>query len=195
MSDSTDRQVPPGMQEAILAAGQAMAQGFFDVALARQHVAMQDSSGAAAQKLPMPETEVMASLHKAFAEKHTELCSRPCSRARRARPGPAVVQPEPGDKRFAAPEWSESPVFDYMRQAYLLNAGFLRQMADAMPIADGRAKARMQFLTRQYIDALSPSNFAATNPSSSRPRSRPRARASRAASRTCSATSRRGASR
>ena len=161
MSDSTDRQVPPGMQ-AILAAGQAMAQGFFD-ALARQHVAMQDSSGAAAQKLPMPETEVMASLHKAFAEKHTELWSSMLARTPGA-PGPAVVQPEPGDKRFAAPEWSESPVFDYMRQAYLLNAGFLRQMADAMPIADGRAKARMQFLTRQYIDALSPSNFAATNP-------------------------------
>ncbi|MBP7639769.1 MAG: class I poly(R)-hydroxyalkanoic acid synthase [Thauera sp.] len=161
MSDSTDKQVPPGMQ-AILAAGQAMAQGFFD-ALARQHVAMQDSSGAAAQKLPMPETEVMASLHKAFAEKHTELWSSMLSRTSGAA-GPAVVQPEPGDKRFAAPEWSESPVFDYMRQAYLLNAGFLRQMADAMPIADGRAKARMQFLTRQYIDALSPSNFAATNP-------------------------------
>ena len=161
MSDTTGKQVPPGMQ-AILAAGQAMAQGFFD-ALARQHVAMQDSSGVAAQKLPMPETEVMASLQKVFAEKHAELWSSMLARTPGAA-GPAVVQPEPGDKRFAAPEWSESPVFDYMRQAYLLNAGFLRQMADAMPIADGRAKARMQFLTRQYIDALSPSNFAATNP-------------------------------
>jgi polyhydroxyalkanoate synthase len=161
MSDSTGKQVPPGMQ-AIVAAGQAMAQGFFD-ALARQHAAMQDSSGVAAQKLPMPETEVVASLQKAFAEKHAELWSSMLSRTPGAA-GPAVVQPEPGDKRFAAPEWSESPVFDYMRQAYLLNAGFLRQMAEAMPIADGRAKSRMQFLTRQYIDALSPSNFAATNP-------------------------------
>lgn len=161
MSDSTGKQVPPGMQ-AIVAAGQAMAQGFFD-ALARQHAAMQDSSGVAAQKLPVPETEVVASLQKAFAEKHAELWSSMLSRTPGAA-GPAVVQPEPGDKRFAAPEWSESPVFDYMRQAYLLNAGFLRQMAEAMPIADGRAKSRMQFLTRQYIDALSPSNFAATNP-------------------------------
>ncbi|PKO55212.1 MAG: class I poly(R)-hydroxyalkanoic acid synthase, partial [Betaproteobacteria bacterium HGW-Betaproteobacteria-19] len=66
--------------------------------------------------------------------------------------------------RFNAPEWAESPVFDYVRQAYLLNAGFLRQVADEMPIADGRAKSRMQFLTRQYIDALAPTNFAATNP-------------------------------
>ena len=130
MSDSTGKQVPPGMQ-AILAAGQAMAQGFFD-ALARQHVAMQDSSGVAAQKLPMPETEVMASLHQAFAEKHAELWSSMLARTP-GEAGPAVVQPEPGDKRFAAPEWSESPVFDYMRQAYLLNAGFLRQMAGLGP--------------------------------------------------------------
>lgn len=158
MSDSSGKQVPPGM-EAILAAGQAMAQGFFD-ALARQHVAMQDSSGLAAQKLPMPESEVVTALQKEFAEKHAALWSSMLAR----RPGAAVAHPEPGDKRFAAPEWSESPVFDYMRQAYLLNAGFLRQMADAMPIADGRAKSRIQFLTRQYIDALAPSNFAATNP-------------------------------
>ena len=83
MSDSTGKQVPPGMQ-AILAAGQAMAQGFFD-ALARQHVAMQDSSGVAAQKLPMPETEVMASLHQAFAEKHAELWSSMLARTPGAR--------------------------------------------------------------------------------------------------------------
>src|SRR5690606_29648033 len=69
-----------------------------------------------------------------------------------------------GDRRFSAPEWAESPVFDYVRQAYLLNAGFLQEVAEQMPIADGRAKQRIQFLTRQYIDALAPTNFAATNP-------------------------------
>ena len=48
--------------------------------------------------------------------------------------------------------------------AYLLNADYLAKVSDALPVADGRSKARMQFLTRQYIDALAPSNFAATNP-------------------------------
>ena len=67
MSDSAGKQVPPGMQ-AIFATGQAMAQGFFD-ALARQHAAMQDTSGVAAPKLPMPESEVMAAMHKEYAEK------------------------------------------------------------------------------------------------------------------------------
>ncbi|MDX9716076.1 PHA/PHB synthase family protein [Thauera sp. AutoDN2] len=161
MTDSTGKQTPPGMQ-AMYAAGQAMAQGFFE-ALARQHAAMQDSSGLAAQKLPLPEAEALGAMQKAFAEKHAALWSAMLAR-KGGEAGEPVVQVEPGDKRFNAPEWSESPVFDYVRQAYLLNAGYLRQMAEAMPIADGRAKARIQFLTRQYIDALAPSNFAATNP-------------------------------
>ncbi|MHB8786102.1 MAG: PHA/PHB synthase family protein [Thauera sp.] len=161
MSDSAGKQVPPGMQ-ALYAAGQAMAQGFFDT-LARQHVAMQDSSGMAASRLPMPEAELMAAMQKEYAEKQAALWTSMLGR-KPGEAGPAVAQPEPGDKRFSAPEWSESPVFDYVRQAYLLNAELVRKMADAMPIADGRAKSRIQFLTRQYIDALSPSNFAATNP-------------------------------
>lgn len=161
MSDSEGRQENPGVQ-AMLAAGQAMAQQFFD-ALARQHVAMQDSSGLAAPKLPMPETEAFAKLQKDFAEKHAALWSAMLGRKQGAA-GEPVVQPEPGDRRFSAPEWSESPVFDYIRQAYLLNAGFLKDVAEALPMADGRAKSRLQFLTRQYIDALAPTNFAATNP-------------------------------
>jgi polyhydroxyalkanoate synthase len=156
-----DSQSAAGLQ-AMLAAGQAMAQNFFD-ALARQHVVMQDSSGAAVAKVPMPEGDAFAAMQKAFADKHAALWSSILAR----QPGVAaepVVKPAPGDRRFAAPEWEQSPIFDYVRQAYLLNAGFLTQVADSLPLADGRAKSRIQFLTRQYVDALSPTNFAATNP-------------------------------
>ena len=62
MSDSAGKQVPPGVQ-ALFASGQAMAQGFF-AALTRQHAAMQDSSGVAAPKLPLPESDVMAAMQK-----------------------------------------------------------------------------------------------------------------------------------
>ncbi|ENO90186.1 PHA/PHB synthase family protein [Thauera linaloolentis] len=161
MSDSEGNQSAAGMQ-AMLAAGQAMAQNFFD-ALAKQHVAMQDSSGVAVPKLPMPESAEMARMQQIFAEKHVALWSSMLGRKQGVAAEP-VVQVEPGDRRFTAPEWSESPVFDYVRQAYLLNAGFLKEMAEALPIADGRAKSRIQFLTRQYIEALAPTNFAATNP-------------------------------
>ncbi len=143
-------------------AGQAMAQNFFD-AIARQNVAIQDSSGVAAAKVPMPESEEFVAMQKAFAEKHAALWSSMLGRAPGSRSEP-VVEPEPGDRRFSSPAWTESPVFDYVRQAYLLNAGFIKQVADAVPMADGRAKSRVQFLARQYVDALSPSNFAATNP-------------------------------
>ncbi len=161
MSESGDQKQGAGVQ-GLAQLGQAMAQNFFQM-LATQHAAMLDSSGKAAPALPLPDGERLASLQKEFAERHAALWSSMMAR----KPGeeaPAVVAPEPGDRRFSAPEWSQSPVFDYIRQAYLLNAGLLRKVADDMPIADGRAKSRIQFLTRQYIDALAPTNFAATNP-------------------------------
>ena len=162
MSDSNDKQQTPAAMQALLLAGQTMAQTFFSQ-VAKQHAAMQDSTGAAASQLPLPESEALTKMQQEFASRHVALWSAMLGR----KPGEAgepVVAPEAGDRRFTAPEWSESPLFDYVRQAYLVNAGFLKQVADEMPIADGRAKSRIQFLTRQYIDALAPSNFAATNP-------------------------------
>jgi polyhydroxyalkanoate synthase len=100
-------------------------------------------------------------------------------------PAPQVAAPAPGDKRFDHPSWAESPVYDYLRQSYLINAEYMKRMAEAAPVPEGQGKNRMRFLTRQMVDAMAPSNFLATNPSSSRPRWRPRARASRRASRTC----------
>jgi polyhydroxyalkanoate synthase len=161
MSDSDDKQANIATQH-MLQLGQAMVQNFFDI-VARQHAAVQDSSGIAAQRLPLPENEEFARMQQTFAERHVALWSSLLQPAPDGKGAP-VAAPEPGDRRFSAPEWSESPVFDYVRQAYLLNAELLKQVSDALPMADGRAKSRVQFLTRQYVDALAPSNFAATNP-------------------------------
>ena len=68
------------------------------------------------------------------------------------------------DKRFSSQAWSSSPVYDYMRQAYLLNSRFLSRLAETLPTENAKDAARIRFLTGQFIDALSPSNFAATNP-------------------------------
>jgi polyhydroxyalkanoate synthase len=46
----------------------------------------------------------------------------------------------------------------------LINAEYLKKMTEAAPLAEGLSKERMRFLTRQYVDAMAPSNFAATNP-------------------------------
>ena len=74
-----------------------------------------------------------------------------------------VMSPSPGDRRFSAKAWSEQAYFDFLRQGYLLYAAFLTELVDAAEL-DTRAKERLRFFARQYLDALSPANFIATNP-------------------------------
>lgn len=162
MSDSNDRKHDVGMA-GLMQFGQTMAQNFF-AALASQQAAIQDSGGAALPAVPMPEAATLTALQQQFAERHGMLWASLLQHKPGMPPPQPVVSPAPGDRRFAAAAWRESPVYDYLRQAYLLNAGFLEQVAEAIPLADGRAKSRIRFLTRQYLDAMAPSNFAATNP-------------------------------
>jgi polyhydroxyalkanoate synthase len=67
------------------------------------------------------------------------------------------------DKRFAGREWRDSPYYDYLRQAYLLNSRFLNDLVETAEL-DEPTKHRLRFYTRQLIDSMSPANFAATNP-------------------------------
>ena len=75
-----------------------------------------------------------------------------------------VVSGVAKDRRFADASWSSSPVHDYMRQAYVLNSQFLNSLAEILPSENAKEAAKIRFLTSQFVDALSPSNFAATNP-------------------------------
>lgn len=74
----------------------------------------------------------------------------------------AVVMPERNDRRFNAPEWEE-PWFDYIRQNYLLTSNWLMKMVESAN-TDDATKEKTAFFTRQFIDAISPANFAFTNP-------------------------------
>lgn len=161
MSDPSD-QPPQAGVAAFVQASQMMAQGFFDM-LSHQHAVIKDAGGMAVPALELPPPEVLSPLQQQFADRHVTLWSSTLSREPGSLPAPVAVV-EPGDKRFSNEEWRASPVYDYVHQAYLLNAQYLTQVAEALPLADGRAKARVKFLTRQYLDALAPSNFAATNP-------------------------------
>ncbi len=69
---------------------------------------------------------------------------------------------EGNDHRFDAPEWN-LPYFRYLKHAYLLNARFLQQLGELAEI-EPHARRRLKFQLRQMADAMSPSNFAATNP-------------------------------
>jgi polyhydroxyalkanoate synthase len=110
-----------------------------------------------------PQTEAMQALQNEWRQRHSQLWRAMLDR-RKGDPSPSIATPEPGDRRFAHPVWGESPVFDYMRQAYCINADYLKKMADAAPAADGSAKDRLRFVTRQFVDAMAPSNFVASNP-------------------------------
>jgi len=71
--------------------------------------------------------------------------------------------PDRTDRRFSSPEWRSDPWFDYLRRSYLINTQFLTDWVEALN-ADARVKERLRFIARQVADAMSPANFAATNP-------------------------------
>jgi polyhydroxyalkanoate synthase len=73
------------------------------------------------------------------------------------------IEPDGGDRRFTAPEWSSYPVFDYLKQSYLLAARYTNDMVSHSAL-DAEAKRRVSFYTKQFVDAWSPSNFLHTNP-------------------------------
>ena len=76
---------------------------------------------------------------------------------------PGEAPPDRTDKRFSSPEWRRDPWFDYLRRSYLINSQFVADWVEALN-ADPRVKERLRFITRQFADAMSPANFAATNP-------------------------------
>jgi polyhydroxyalkanoate synthase subunit PhaC len=68
------------------------------------------------------------------------------------------------DRRFKAPQWREEPVFDFLRQSYFVIADHLLKGVDALEGVEPRQKDQIRFATKGFIDALSPTNFPATNP-------------------------------
>lgn len=78
--------------------------------------------------------------------------------------GGAPVAPAVSDKRFKDPAWQENPVFDYIKQSYLLTSGWLQEQVSDVKGLKPDERKKIDFYTKQFVDALSPSNFALTNP-------------------------------
>jgi polyhydroxyalkanoate synthase subunit PhaC len=68
-----------------------------------------------------------------------------------------------GDKRFKDASWREQPYYDLLKQTYLLGSRQLHEFVDRAQV-DDKTKLQLRFYARQFIDAMSPSNFPATNP-------------------------------
>ncbi len=75
-----------------------------------------------------------------------------------------VRKPEQGDRRFKHSAWDENPLFSFIKQSYLVTAEAIHSaVADADDLDENTAK-KAQFYTRQFVDAMSPTNFLVTNP-------------------------------
>ena len=75
-----------------------------------------------------------------------------------------VAEPAKGDARFKDDDWSGNFVFDYIKQSYLIAARHIQHAVAGVEGLPEDSQKKIAFFTRQYVDALAPSNFAATNP-------------------------------
>ncbi|MDZ7840593.1 MAG: class I poly(R)-hydroxyalkanoic acid synthase [Gammaproteobacteria bacterium] len=75
-----------------------------------------------------------------------------------------VADVDKSDRRFRAEEWSSNPVFQHIKQAYVLGANYLETVLDPEDVLDDKESEKLGFFTQQFIDAMAPTNFAATNP-------------------------------
>ena len=75
-----------------------------------------------------------------------------------------VVEPGHGDRRFKHEDWEQNFLYDYIKQSYLIAARHLHRTLGRVEGLDGQTAKKVDFYTRQYIDAVSPSNFLLTNP-------------------------------
>jgi polyhydroxyalkanoate synthase len=71
------------------------------------------------------------------------------------------------DRRFAAEDWHKSAFHDFLKKSYLINTRYVNNLIDRSNV-DERTRRRLSFFARQILDALSPSNYFATNPQSLR---------------------------
>jgi polyhydroxyalkanoate synthase len=78
--------------------------------------------------------------------------------------GNPVAAPAPGDRRFQDAAWSENALFDYIKQSYLLTARWMQSIVHHVEGLDDKTAKKVDFYTRQFVDAIAPSNFVMTNP-------------------------------
>ncbi|MDQ6619475.1 MAG: class I poly(R)-hydroxyalkanoic acid synthase [Pseudomonadota bacterium] len=79
-------------------------------------------------------------------------------------PSQPVAVPAKGDKRFKHQDWESHFLFDYIKQSYLIAARWMHESVGSVEGLDESTRKKVDFFTRQYIDAMAPSNFALTNP-------------------------------
>ncbi len=76
----------------------------------------------------------------------------------------SIIEPDPSDRRFKAPEWQESALFDFIKQSYLLASRQMENIAYKVDGLNDKQREKLAFHTKLFTNAMSPSNFLLTNP-------------------------------
>ncbi|HWD60355.1 MAG TPA: class I poly(R)-hydroxyalkanoic acid synthase, partial [Stellaceae bacterium] len=79
-------------------------------------------------------------------------------------PAEPIAAPAADDRRFRDRAWSDNAIFDYIKQSYLLTARFIQGAVKEVGGLDDHAGRKIDFYTRQFVDAMAPSNYVLTNP-------------------------------
>jgi polyhydroxyalkanoate synthase len=108
------------------------------------------------------EASTWSQMQARYAQDYMRLWSNLLGAGPGAQPQP-VVGPDKGDRRFHGAEWKELPLFDFLRQRHLLTGKWVSEVVEASHL-DPQTKRKAAFFARQYLDAIAPSNFPATNP-------------------------------
>jgi len=75
-----------------------------------------------------------------------------------------VIESDPKDKRFADAAWKQNEIFDFIKQSYLLSARYINDVVTHVDGLPPKTAQKIDFYSRQFVNALSPSNFVLTNP-------------------------------
>jgi polyhydroxyalkanoate synthase subunit PhaC len=75
-----------------------------------------------------------------------------------------IIEPTAEDRRFRDKAWTDNTLFDFIKQSYLLTARWLQSAVKDVDGIDERTARKVDFYTRQFVDAIAPSNFLMTNP-------------------------------
>jgi polyhydroxyalkanoate synthase len=78
--------------------------------------------------------------------------------------GSPAVDVLPSDRRFDHDAWTENPAFDLLKQTYLVTSQWMADVVDGLEEVDPRLHHRAEFWSKQFTDAVSPTNFPLTNP-------------------------------
>jgi len=75
-----------------------------------------------------------------------------------------VVTPDAGDRRFKHADWNDNLAFDFLKQSYLMTTRWVQEQVERTEGLDEAHRKKVRFYTKQFTDALSPTNFMLTNP-------------------------------